>query len=289
MYIRQNQKNLTSAQRAKFVRAVLELKNNGTYDDFVRIHGQYYVSDGDTGLRVGHMAPSFFPWHRRLILEFERQLRSVDPTVTLPYWDWTRDNSPSSSLWAADFMGGNGRQSDGQVMTGPFAYTNGDWPISVGVTDERYLTRQFGRPDRPIGLPTRAELAKSIEDPVYDAAPWNSTASTRGFRNKFEGWTVSETQGGYIHNRVHQWVGGHMTGGTSPNDPVFWLHHAFVDLVWLRWQRKHPKSGYLPARPLAGSDPQHGRVVSLTEPMPPWNTKPSEVMNLQNIYRYEEY
>lgn len=288
MYTRQNQKNMTSAQRAKFVRAVLKLKSKGIYDDFVRIHGQYYVSDGDTGLRVGHMTPSFFPWHRRLILEFERKLQSVDSSVTLPYWDWTRDNAKTSSIWASDFLGGDGRQSDGQVMTGPFAYVNGNWPITVGVTDEKYLTRQFGRPDRPIGLPTKADLDKATAESVYDTSPWNSTSTTKGFRNKIEGWTVSETQGGFLHNRVHQWVGGHMTGATSPNDPVFWLHHAFIDLIWLRWQRKYPKAGYLPARPLAASDPQHGRVVSLNEPMPPWNTKPSEVMNLQNIYRYEE-
>ncbi|MDF9814547.1 hypothetical protein M2266_003778 [Streptomyces sp. SPB162] len=173
-------------------------------------------------------------------------------------------------------------------MTGPFAYSRGNWRISVGVTEERYLTRQFGRPDRPIGLPTKAELAKVIADPLYDAAPWNSTASTRGFRNRLEGWTVGEAQGGSLHNRVHQWIGGHMTGATSPNDPVFWLHHAFIDLIWLRWQRLHPKSGYLPTRPLNASDPEHGRVISFNEPMPPWRTKPSEVMNLQNIYRYEE-
>src|SRR2546430_12345289 len=47
-------------------------------------------------------------------------------TCALPiYWDWTRDNSPASSLWAEDFMGGNGRRGDLMVMTGPFAYARG--------------------------------------------------------------------------------------------------------------------------------------------------------------------
>ena len=38
------------------------------------------------------------------------------------------------------------------------------------------------------------------------------------------------------HNAGHRFVGGHMSGGFSPNDPVFWMHHANVDRLWARWQ-----------------------------------------------------
>ena len=44
----------------------------------------------------------------------------------------------------------------------------------------------------------------------------------------------------------------------------------------------------LPARPLAAKDPEHGRVVSLDEPMPPFNVKPSAVMDHRKFYAYEE-
>lgn len=97
MYTRQNQKNLTSAQKKRFTAAVLELKRNGTYDQLVRTHGKYFVPDKDSKLRVGHMSPSFFPWHRRYLLQFERLLQDVDPGVSVPYWDWTTDSSPVSS------------------------------------------------------------------------------------------------------------------------------------------------------------------------------------------------
>lgn len=283
-----NQRNLTSSQRTKFVEAVLALKHNGGYDKYVTQHAKYFASDGENGLRVAHMTPTFFPWHRQFVLAFERELQMLDPDVTIPYWDWTRDRSPDSPLWAADFMGGDGRDSDGQVMTGPFAYGNGNWPITFGVTNERYLTRNMGRPYQPIALPTAAELDDALAMPVYDTAPWNSAPSTRGFRNKIEGWTVSEAKGGYLHNRVHQWVGGHMVGGSSPNDPVFWLHHAFIDLVWVRWQRLHPTSQFLPDKALSGKDPEHGRVISKDEPMPPWGVRPSEVFDHRQYYTYEE-
>lgn len=288
MYTRRNQRNLTSAQRSRFVQAVLELKRIGGYDKYVRLHAKYFAADGESGLRVAHMAPTFFPWHRQFLLDFEHELQTIDAGVTVPYWDWTRDRTPSAALWGPDFMGGNGRDSDGQVMTGPFAYRSGNWPITFGVTQERYLTRNMGRPDRPIVLPTAKELTSALGMGTYDAAPWDSEPATKGFRNTIEGWTVSPEKGGYLHNRVHQWVGGHMIGGSSPNDPVFWLHHSFIDLVWVRWQRRHPHSPYLPGHPLAAKDPQHGRVISLDEPMPPFGVRPSQVMDHRKFYAYEE-
>ncbi|MFJ8645613.1 tyrosinase family protein [Streptomyces sp. NPDC093546] len=285
-YTRKDQRDLTGAERKRFVAAVLELKRAGRYDDFVRTHVAYYRADGDKGLRVAHMAPSFLPWHRQYLLEFERALREVDPKVTVPYWDWTRDNTPASSLWSEDFMGGNGRRRDLQVTTGPFAYAKGNWTIKVGVTENRFLTRDFGNPADPIGLPTRRELADAMDETVYDSDPWDSTSRT-GFRNKLEGWTRERGNGRWRnHNRVHRWVGGLMLGGASVNDPVFWLHHAFVDLLWSRWQSENPRAGYLPATPPPRGSDQHRRVVARDERMPPWNVTPAELADHRHIYRY---
>jgi hypothetical protein len=36
-----------------------------------------------------------------------------------------------------------------------------------------------------------------------------------------------------------------MSEGASPNDPLFWLHHSFVDMVYAAWQDRW-RSGYLP-------------------------------------------
>ncbi|MEU1075207.1 MULTISPECIES: tyrosinase family protein [unclassified Streptomyces] len=291
VYIRKNQKNLTKAEKRAFVNAVLELKRRGRYDRFVRTHIEYFVGDGDEGLRVAHMAPSFLPWHRRFLLDFENELRKVNPKVTVPYWDWTRDNSPSSSLWAEDFMGGTGRGEDLQVTTGPFAHRHGNWTIETAVTEDPFLTRDLanahGRGGR-MDLPPREDLNRALADSVYDVAPWNSLSPT-GFRNKMEGWTDGKrTDTMRTHNRVHRWIGGTMIGGGAVNDPVFWLHHAFVDLIWSRWQARHPKSGYRPARPPGRDDPQRGRVAALNERMPPWHTTPAALLDHSKIYKYAD-
>lgn len=246
-YVRKDVSRLTAGERKRLVKAFLEVKRRGEYDEFVRMHIDHYTADGDDGLRTAHMTPSFLPWHRRFLLELERALRRVDGAVTVPYWDWTKDRTTSSVPWTKDLLGGNGRARDRQVMTGPFAYAAGHWTIKEGVTDGEFLTRDLGRSRDPIGLPTTAELSHALDDPVYDVAPWDSTV-TRGFRNKLEGWgTGSGSASWRNHNRVHRWVGGAMLGGASVNDPVFWLHHAFVDLQWERWKAR-------PRRPAAPPD-----------------------------------
>lgn len=285
MYTRKNQRNLTRSEKKRLVAAILELKRSGRYDEFVRMHVEYYVSDAEDDPRPAHMTPSFFPWHRKFLLEFERALQAVDSGVSVPYWDWTKDNTPASSLWAEDFLGGNGRARDRQVMTGPFAYAQGNWRINVRVTSGAFLTRNFGRPSDPISLPTKANVAKALRAPLYDAAPWDSTSSS-GFRNEIEGWVAGSAGQPRNHNRVHGWVGGAMLGATSPNDPVFWLHHAFIDLLWVRWQSAHAGAGYLPRKKLPETDRQYGRVFSLDEPMPPWNVAPSALLDHKSLYRY---
>ncbi|MFE1952983.1 tyrosinase family protein [Streptomyces sp. NPDC059524] len=286
-YTRQNQRSLTKAQKRRFVDAVLALKRRGRYDDFVAMHIDFYRGDGDGGLRVAHMTSSFFPWHRKFLLEFERALQRIDPGVSVPYWDWTADRSPASSLWGEDFLGGNGRRSDRRVTTGPFARSTGHWTVREAVTEGDFLMRDFGRPQAPVSLPSAAQLASAMDETRYDADPWNSVASS-GFRNKLEGWPVRRGSGTWFnHNLVHRWVGGHMLGAGSVNDPVFWLHHSFVDLCWSRWRKRHPDAEpYLPRRALPITDRQHDRVLSADDVMPPWDTPVRDMLEHSRLYRY---
>ncbi|RPK54698.1 Tyrosinase [Streptomyces sp. ADI96-02] len=285
MHTRRNQRDLTRTEKRRLVDAILRLKRSGRYDDFVVMHREFYVMDTEGQPRPAHMTPSFFPWHRRYLLEFEKALQAVDPKVSVPYWDWTRDNTPAASLWAEDFLGGNGRAGDREVTTGPFAYRAGNWKVGVGVTDENYLTRNFGRPEDPVALPTKEDVARALKDPVYDTEPWNST-SVKGFRNRVEGWGIHQVRGVANHNRVHQWVGGPMAGAASPEDPVFWLHHSFMDLLWDRWQKAHPRSAYLPGRAPAEPGPGRKTVFGLHDPMPPWNVTPAKLTGHGKLYRY---
>jgi len=53
--------------------------------------------------------------------------------------------------------------------------------------------------------------------------------------------TFSSTlEGAPFHDRLHGLVGGTMATAASPADPLFWLHHAFIDKLFADWQLLHP-------------------------------------------------
>lgn len=272
MAVRKNQATLSAAEKRNFVNALLELKRTGRYDGFVRTHNAFIMSDSDTSERVGHRSPSFLPWHRRLLIEFEQALQSVDSSVTLPYWDWSADRTTSASIWGEDFLGGDGRPEDSQVATGPFSYGSGKWPITLNVDDRPYLQREMGQ--AVAELPTQDDVDSVLAMTTYDMAPWNSASN--GFRNHLEGW-----RGVNLHNRVHMWVGGQMATGFSPNDPIFWLHHCFIDKLWSKWMSMHPDSPYLPGHATPN-------VVDLHKAMKPWNNvTPADLLDHRPYYTYD--
>ncbi|MFC8450316.1 tyrosinase family protein [Kitasatospora sp. NPDC057223] len=218
--VRRNQAMLSRKEKEQYVQTVLKLKERGVYDNYITEHAEiaYY----------GHGGPSFLPWHREFLRRFELDLQSVNPAITLPYWDWTVDNSPNSSIWGDDFMGGNGRPGDNVVTTGEFAGAKDHWKcLRLGIEADE-LTRQFGV--HIDSLPSAQDVSDCLGVTPYDSPPWDGS-SDPSFRNYLEGGI-----GPNIHNRVHQWVGGHMLPLSSPNDPVFFLHHANTDRLWAEWQ-----------------------------------------------------
>ncbi|MGC5529582.1 tyrosinase family protein [Streptomyces sp. SR-10] len=273
MTVRKNQANLTGPEKKAFVDAVLEVKRIGKYDEFVLAHRTRFSIDMNTGVYVGHFGPSFLPWHRKFLIDFEDELQKIDPSVSIPYWDWTADNTVGSSLWAPDFLGGTGRPLDDQVMDGPFAHSGGNWTINVSVDSRAFLARQLAY--RVPTLPPRSDVDAALAMPTYDSPPFRDGSA--GFRSTLEG------SAGYMsmHNRVHTWVWGHMETSVSPNDPVFWLHHAFVDKLWADWHTLHPTSAeYLPA---GGTTD----VIDLNDTMPPWpNTTPQSMLDHTQFYTY---
>lgn len=267
LQVRKNAKTLTSAEKRAFTDAVLAIKAKpspwgsslSTYDQFVAWHRDAFACD----VMSAHMGPAFFPWHRQFLHMFEQQLQEIDPSVTLPYWDWAADNTPDSYLWQDDLMGGDGDpEQDYAVTTGPFRKDNWEVTVFDETDDER---KPFVMRDIGVG-----GLAPDL--PTYDAAPWNEMADPSvSFRNYMEGWRDCTPQtcatdpanhptctGSHdMHNRVHLWVSGEfafahevgheekpepygtMAMNSSPNDPVFFLHHTNIDRLWNAWMRRH--------------------------------------------------
>jgi len=197
--IRQEYRRLNWFARTAFHKAVNDLKLSGEYDVFAAIH---------TGIAVAsaHNGANFLGWHRVYLAVVEEALRKYNPFVSIPYWDSSMDfdmlDPTNSIIWSEELLG-NG---DGFVTTGPFA----NWLTPP------LLARNIGGLSSLISkeviwnILTRCETAEIVTPtavPMYNLE--------------------------FAHNGVHSWVGGQMGGtNTAPEDPVFFLHHAFIDYIW---------------------------------------------------------
>jgi tyrosinase len=273
MGTRKNAATLTSTEKQNFIRAIKALKANGIYNQYVMLHvdAASHASPSTVSpsyRNAAHKGPAFHPWHRYYLYKFELELQKQVPGVTLPYWNWAADaaNPQNSAIWASDFLGGNGDPADGYlVKTGPFAV--GQWTIiDENGNPAGGLRRQFGQSSPTV--PSLTEVSTAVNEVPYDRSLWDQSSSS-SHRNRLEGWLNSPQ----LHNKVHRWVGQSMLSMASPNDPVFFLHHANVDRLWAQWQAQHPTLGYLPT---SSGPPGH----NLNDVMyPTSSTTPASVLN----------
>ena len=203
MGIRKNQAKLSQPERDAFVVAVKKLKGikgKEGYDQFVADHRKAFEEQPSPA----HFGPGFLPWHREFLLRFEIALQRIDPTVSLPYWDWTVDNSKNSSLWNGSFMGGDGSLNDrDRVTTGPFAYNN-DWPLTILPSDETdpFLKRALGRASQ---LPTSTDVNKALQYLPYDLEPWDKSQRIRITRASEKAWN-SRSMAQRTHGSADRWM-----------------------------------------------------------------------------------
>ena len=123
--LRKSWDELTDDEKQIYYDAVWQLKRDGTYEHFARVHMQ------GKNAKTSHLASHSHPWHRKFILEFENAVRNYGgkyECFTLPYWNLARDlqkclEDPNcNGIWdhskAWEDFGGGG---DPSCATAPFA------------------------------------------------------------------------------------------------------------------------------------------------------------------------
>ena len=207
--VRKEWRSMTQAERCRYISVVVTASTQPQwkpcYDSLVNLHTTFF----DLGI---HTITYFLPWHRWYLLQLENLLRRIDCTITVPYWDWSLESQgwQNSIVWNAQCgFGGNGDQSTNslRVTTGPFRWQA--WT-------------------QPNGSP----LSRSFNDVLPDCAA--VAMAQRMTVNQFRTWHAI-IQGNF-HNTVHCNIGGTMCSSASANDPIFFLHHGFVDRMWSDWQ-----------------------------------------------------
>ena len=147
IFRRKNANSLTAAERNRLLAAFATLNNAGMgrFADFRNVHS----SAGDP---EAHQNAGFPPWHRAFLLDLERELQQIDPSVALPYW---RFDQPAPNLFTRDFMGVTD-PSTGRVL---FSATN---PLQFWATDG-----VIGIVRRP-RFNTQTQLATALQGPVIN-------------------------------------------------------------------------------------------------------------------------
>jgi tyrosinase len=247
--IRKNANNLTTGERDRFISALAKLNDRGMgrFSDFRNMH----VS---AALGESHDNAGFLPWHRAYLLDLERELQVIDPSVALPYW---RFDQPAPNLFTEEFMGETGPADVVQ-----FSSEN---PLNFWATDTfPGIVRQ------PRFTPATEPAGNSLGRVISEAA----TLLLGGGGNTFGLFRLME---GQPHARAHGCFGGFITKtDTAPRDPLFFLLHANVDRLWAKWQwiYRRFESANVATYEFLGShtDPNATRVGhNLKDTMWPWD------------------
>ncbi|XP_060569890.1 putative tyrosinase-like protein tyr-3 [Ruditapes philippinarum] len=212
-----------------------ELFESGILQSFSRLHGK-------ATLRA-HKGGAFLPWHRVFLAHLEQEMKKINPSVSLPYWDYTIDyeipQPYDTVLWTPCFFGEN----NDTVTSSSFKFLYG----AHGAVIARQLAKDF--------YSTRLINKADIEN-------------LKGFCHFKDITTgVSREDTGHnlesLHDSVHDYIGGDM--GVVENaayDPIFWFHHAFIDYIWETF-REHQieectdidiESDYRPANDIGWDD-----------------------------------
>ena len=202
--IRKDHSEMTPSEKTAYVNALIVLRNNGTLTMIANHHSSHFSSPiHSTSTTNGEF---FLPWHRVFAFEMENYIRGTSAAASslcIPYWDWRIENTLANVTWDdADFL---------QLS----AINSGNYTV----------TRSLGTTNI-LATPTAVTNLLAIPA-LMSSAPASGlkSASVNFLTYRMEFW----------HDRGHNFIGGTMGGSSSPRDPIFFLHHNFVDKLWQEW------------------------------------------------------
>ena len=238
LYMRKDEAELSDDEKTKYISAVTTLIENKRYNEIVNIHADMSADMHGRNMATGQISRTgvqrFLPWHRAYLLEFEKMLQEIDPEVSIPYWNWTKNQRFPDWL-------------SGLLPTGLINRMGETYDV------ERYIGRDGDLPD-----------PNDIVEGMNPATHNNYT----DFTLFLEGWVPYGA-----HNQVHVYVGadqrngpvGEMSTMYSPADPIFWLHHAECDRLWHIWQLTHQDEHASLTGPSAIMNPWNYRYKDLVQ------------------------
>jgi len=236
---RRDWSTLSSANKLHYIDTIKTIATDPQYAPLYNNLVSLYQRSFDTTAQYTMPEKSqFLPWHRYFMIEYENLLRLVDPSLTIPYWDWSLGatvpyNHPvfGPQAWFGDMAD----PVTLCVTTGPFKEGNFTVTPSAGST---CLMREYMR----LQFPSR----RLIEEQFL-------TLTAEQFSQFHNSLQL------FISFNIRCYVGGHMCDSDTANDPLYPLLISTIDLFLDRWQAMDT------ARATAGFNSNEDLVLTLDD------------------------
>ena len=206
--IRKDHREMTPSEKRTYRDAVIASK--AILVSQASHHGNHFNSEIHT-VPITFNGTQFLSWHRLFIVEIEDVLRKSGipnaDKITIPYWDWRVENDISNITWnATGFLDLPNLNTNGFDLTRSGMVNSGDDLANATKLNEMYTN-----------------LSNFIPQ------TYQFTSGQSDFYSKrLEAY----------HNQGHTFIKGTMLSSESPRDPIFYLHHNFVDKLWQDWEDK---------------------------------------------------
>ena len=248
--IRKDATTLSNGERDRLIATLAQFNNQGLgrFADFAGTH----VSAGSV---EAHGRPGFLPWHRAFVLDLERELQAIDPSVAMPYWRFDR---PAPSLFTPQFLGRG-------TLNGP-----GTTTVTLSATNPLRFWKAGPAPG--ITRDPNFNVAGAAPGPLSQATALtlgNPGALFRNFR-RIES-PIFPAQRDY-HGSAHVSFRGPIDSiPTAAQDPLFFFLHCNVDRLWAVWQKQQGRFDVTVAAAFESVTPPNRVGHNLGDTMWPWN------------------
>jgi len=206
---RRSWSDLSTEERNVYIDGFRQLADNGITQQFTYTHS----------VSAYHQQAKMLPWHRGFIYEMETAIRNLGGKYScfgLPYWDWSDPEAYDLIL-----NSGLGGDSEGVCLNDGSKFENGQYDPYRGTCLIRNPT------ESKCSFVTPQHLIDIIDNNENFAGYWPDLDASP-------------------HVIPHNCMGGEVAGSStrghmgdlfySPDDPIFYLHHTYMDYQWSLWQ-----------------------------------------------------
>ncbi|KAI8833779.1 hypothetical protein BJ741DRAFT_710022 [Chytriomyces cf. hyalinus JEL632] len=284
--VRSEWSQLTPEQKGLYVRAIAALaakpaSNQYANPDIMGWHD--FVITHAREAYWAHGNAQFYPYHRAMMWQFEQAMIATGiwpSNMGVPYFDWPAmsQNWWTSDLFTEQYLGNmNSDDPDHCVLTGPFA--KGKYQVAFDVDNRRAITTGDTTCLRRNAVQAAGDDATAIANTMNAGSFAQFTSSTSG---SYYDTTNYHSTGHFIFGGE----GGDMSNASvSPNDPIFWLHHGYVDKYWWRWQTQCEQFLYDYGGTLMSANDPNGNGIdakaSADQYTASWPFKVQQLLNTQ--------